>query len=177
MTEQMTTRPAASGRGNAAKWYIAIVVAIIVSAGAGLVAGMHIGKASGGGIGAQGAGSMPGMRGNMGEMRGGFGTVTAVSDSSITIESRMTRLGQGDESSQGATATYKITSDTKVTSNGETATIGDVKTGDTVRVETSDSTTDVASAVELNPQMRGGPAMGTRGGGQSSESNDSSQNG
>lgn len=177
MTEQMTTSPNAKEQGSSAKWYIAIVVAIVVSAGAGLFAGMQIGKA-GNGTAAQGMGSAAGQRGGMGMMRGGFGTVTAVSESSITIESRMMRMRQDDSGSEASTMTYKITSDTKVTNNGETAAIGDIKTGATVRVETSDSNSDTATTIELNPQMRGGPAAGMQGvSGQSSESGESGQNG
>ncbi|QHN42849.1 hypothetical protein GII36_03215 [Candidatus Mycosynbacter amalyticus] len=178
MTEQMTTPPSVARQESSAKWYIAIVVAIVVSAGAGLFAGMQIGKASNG-SGMQGMDSMSGQRGGSGMMRGGFGTVTTVSDSSVTIESRMMRMGQGDSdsNSEGSTTTYKITSDTKVTNNGEAAAISDIKTGDTVRVETSNSSSDTATTIELNPQMRGGPGAGTQGTSQSSESGDSSQNG
>lgn len=174
MTEQMTTQPAVAAQGSSAKWYIAIIVTIVVSAGAGLVAGMQIGKTNS--TDAQAQGAMSGVSGRMSEMRGGFGTVTAVSDSSITIESRMGRMRQGDNT-QGGAITYKITGDTKVTNNGESAAIGDLKTGDTVRVETSDDSSDTATAIELNPQMRGGPGTGAQGANESDEPSGSGQNG
>lgn len=177
MAEQTTTQsPAPAQRDSSAKWYIALVIAVIVSAGAGLVAGMQIGKATNSAGQPQSMGTMPGMRGSMGAMRGGFGTVTAVSDSSITIESRMGRMSRSSDA-QGSTKTYKITTDTKVTNNRQTATIGDVKAGDTVLVRTSDSASDTATAIELNPQLRGGPGMDTSDESQSNTDDATGQNG
>lgn len=94
----------------------------------------------------------PGGSSNMGRgtMRGGFGEVTAVSDSSITIKN----------SFSGESVTYAITSSTKITDNNETAGIADIKTGDTVMVQTVSTDSKEATEIRLNVQMpTGGPGM------------------
>jgi hypothetical protein len=135
------------------------VVFVIASAG-GVLVGMQLGKSkqtsttsltNGTPDGAQGFG----IRGEGGMMgRGAMGTVTKVSDSSITISDD--RLGSDQ--------TFGITSSTKVTSDGASASIADVKTGLRVLVQadsasTTSSDTSAASQIMINPSAptgRGG---------------------
>lgn len=157
------------------KWYIALAIAIVVSAGAGLVAGMQLNKTSGTSA-MSGYGMQAGMQRGFGGARGDFGTVTAVSSSSITIQQPSRPRSQSSSSSQGQTKTYTMTADTKVTNGDSSAAASDIKIGDTVRVETSSSDNTTASTVELNPQIRGGHGtMNTSNSGQADEPSDTSQ--
>ena len=92
-----------------------------------------------------------GMMGGRVGIRGGLGTVTAVSASSISVKNDRTI----------STSTYNINSDTTVTNNGTASTIGAIKVGDTVIVQTSSSDTKKASRIIVNPTMpSGGPESG-----------------
>lgn len=83
----------------------------------------------------------PGM--GAGRMRGGsFGTVTAISESSISIEDQR----------QGTVVTYAITSDTSITDSGTAAAISDITDGDTVMVVPDSDDSSTAAAINL-----GGP--------------------
>lgn len=84
--------------------------------------------------------------GRFGNRGGGFGQVTAVSSSSITITNQRTN----------ASTTYSITSSTTITDNGSTVTTSDIQTGDTVLVRTSGSGSTAATAIEVNPSFGGG---------------------
>jgi hypothetical protein len=75
-----------------------------------------------------------------GRMRGGaFGTVTAISETSITI----------DDQRQGTEATYTITSDTTISDSGTTATISDIAEGDTVMIAPDPSDSGTAATINL----------------------------
>ncbi len=88
--------------------------------------------------------------------RGGvFGTVSAVSDSSITVTNSRTNADQ----------TLSITSATVITNSGATASVSDIQSGDSVVItpDTSDST--VAARIMVNPAFPGGMGGGPAGGG------------
>lgn len=154
--------PASVSATSNQRWYIILIVAVLVSAGAGLVAGLQIGRKGDtpGGMtqGRQGMGQRGG--GQFGMMRGGFGTVTEVTDSSVTISAQLP-MSQ-DQGSQ-ETTTYTVTSSTKVANSGETAAVSDIKVGDRVMIQTDNSDSKTATSIEINPQMRGGPGMSSGG--------------
>jgi hypothetical protein len=85
-------------------------------------------------------------RPNGGQM-GGFGTVAAISSTSITVQNPRS----------GTSKTFTITSSTTVTNNGSTASISDIKTGDMVIVRPASSGSTTASQIIVNPTMNGGP--------------------
>jgi hypothetical protein len=87
--------------------------------------------------------------GGGGRRGGGFGTVTAVSASSITVQSR-----------SGASTTYSIAGSTQVTNNGAAATVNDIQVGDTVAVTPDTTTTTQADRILLNPSFGGGAGGG-----------------
>ena len=164
---QTTTPPPRSG--SFAK-IIAVVVIVLLAAGGGFFAGMQFGGSSSTRSTADAANGPEGMgRGSM-MGRGGFGTVTEVSDSSITIQAGMRRSSQSS-SGESTTKTYKITTSTKITNNGETVAASTLKSGDRVMIQTDENDTSTATAIEVNPQMRG-PGMGSSS--QQSEGSDSS---
>lgn len=82
-----------------------------------------------------------------GRQMGGFGTVTAVNDSSISVQN----------SRSGSITTYSITSSTTVSDNGSTASVSNIQTGDTVIVQTSSSSSTTATQIIVNPSFNGGP--------------------
>jgi hypothetical protein len=79
-------------------------------------------------------------------LSGGFGQVTAVSSSSITITNQRT----------SASTTYTITASTTITDNGQTVTTSDIQTGDTVLIRTSGSGSTTATGITVNPSFGGG---------------------
>jgi hypothetical protein len=122
----------------------------------GLVAGIQIGKGSPSTTanesmmnGGQQMGGGFGMRG------GTRGSVTAVTDTSITVE----------DSRQNTTVTYTITDSTTITDGGETANISDIAVGDSVMIQSDgdtlssdDAATKTATSIARNPTMpSGGP--------------------
>lgn len=127
------------------------VIILLIGAGSGFLAGMAVGRhVSTRGV--MGAPSFNG--GRMYQNQGGFqgnrgvsrtfatttGTVTAVSDSSITVKT-----------ARGTTVTYTITSSTTVDNNGSSASVSDIKVGDTVAVRQTTDTTGDAASIQLNP--------------------------
>lgn len=74
-----------------------------------------------------------------------IGTVSAVSSTSITLQTR-----------QGTSSTYAITSSTTVTNNGQTGSVSDIQTGDTVLLTLDSSDTQDVSSIMLNPSFGGG---------------------
>lgn len=102
-----------------------------------------------GGFGGQG-----GMGGGVGMRNGSFGEVTAVSDSSITITTRE-RFNQNNSSSTSTSKTFTINSSTTVTVDGSNGRVSDIKTGDTVMIETSSSDSSVAASIRVG--MGGAP--------------------
>lgn len=89
-----------------------------------------------------------GFGGRSGFRRGVFGTVTAVSNTSITVQDQRT----------GTTATYVITSTTAIVDNGSTVTASDIQNGDTVMVRVSTANTSQAATIEVNPSFGGVPS-------------------
>jgi hypothetical protein len=83
-----------------------------------------------------------------------FGTVSAVSSTSITIQTR-----------SGTTSTYTITSSTTVTNAGQSASVSDIQSGDTVIMTLDSSNTQDVSSIMLNPSFGGGFGGGSGGGG------------
>lgn len=127
---------------------IMIVVAVVLC-GVSFAAGMsyqksHTKTPTAFGQGANGSGG-PGDFGN--GQRPNIGEVKSVSADSITVSN--TRSGSDQ--------TYKITSSTTVTNDGQTASISDIKTGDTVVVQTDSSDTSTATRIMLNPSFQGPP--------------------
>lgn len=95
----------------------------------------------------------------MGMRNGSFGTVTAVSDSSITIT--VMRGGpdsSSSSSSSSTTKTYTINSSTKITVDGSTGSVGDIATGDTVMIEADSDDSSIAASIRVG--MGGMPGQG-----------------
>jgi hypothetical protein len=74
-----------------------------------------------------------------------FGTVSAISSSSITVQNQRT----------SSSDTYNITSSTQITDNGQTVTYTDIQTGDTVVITKASSSSSDASAIDVNPSFGG----------------------
>jgi hypothetical protein len=77
---------------------------------------------------------------------GGFGTVTAISSSSITIQNSRT----------GDSTTYSISSSTTITDNGQTVTTSAIQMGDTVVITVASTGSTTATAIIVNPSFGGG---------------------
>jgi hypothetical protein len=88
-----------------------------------------------------------------GHRSGGFGQVTAVSPTSITITNERS----------GASSTYAITASTTITDSGQTVTTSSIQTGDTVIIMTSSSSTSTATSILVNPSFGGGFGGGASG--------------
>lgn len=88
--------------------------------------------------------------GMMEERRAGdFGKVTAIDNASITISNQRT----------GIDKTYSITSSTSFLNAGQPGSLSDIKTGDTVIVETTSNSSSTANRIISNPDFgSGGPA-------------------
>jgi hypothetical protein len=74
-----------------------------------------------------------------------FGSVTAVSSSSISVQ------GQGSST----TTTFSITSSTNITDNGSAVAASDIKVGDTVIIRASTTSTSQAGTIQVNPNFGG----------------------
>ncbi len=96
---------------------------------------------------------------------GGFGTVSAVTSSSITIDNPRT----------GTSKTYSITSSTKITSAGQSASISSIAKGDRVIVMPSTNNSSIAATIIVNPSFGGGfgGAAPTQSGGSSTSTGSS----
>jgi hypothetical protein len=81
---------------------------------------------------------------------GGFGTVTAVSSSSIAIQNPRS----------GTSNTYTIDGSTVIEDSGSTGSLSDIATGDTVMIRTSSSTSTTAAQIDVNPSFGGGQGGG-----------------
>ena len=77
-----------------------------------------------------------------------FGSVTAVSASSITV----------DDSQSSSSTTFSITSSTSISDNGQTVTASDISVGETVVVIASSSASTQASRILVNPSTSGAPS-------------------
>jgi hypothetical protein len=135
---------------------IGIVVAVVLII-AGFFAGDSYGKnhapktvaTTTSATGTTGTSGFGGRTGGTGGFRGGaFGTVTAVSSSSITINNTRT----------GAATTYSITTSTTVTDSGSASTVSAIQVGDTVIVRPTATGSTVAATIMDNPSFGGGQA-------------------
>lgn len=84
---------------------------------------------------------------------GGFGQVTAVSSSSITVTNPRSGTGM----------TYTITGSTTISDNGQAVTVSDIQTGETVLITTSGSGSTTATSIMVNPSFGGQGSSGTSG--------------
>jgi len=130
------------------QFLIVVLVSAVIFGGLGYWAGKAahnnaaVGPSSGTNqFGAGGPGGQGGFR-----RSGGIGSVTAVSDTSITINNTRTN----------AATTYTVDSSTSITNNGAAATIADIKVGDNVLVSTASSTSLAATRILINPSFGGG---------------------
>ena len=99
-----------------------------------------------------------------------IGTVTAVSSTSISVQTR-----------SGSTSTYTLTSGTTVTDSGQSSSVSDIQTGDTVFLTLDSSNTKDVTSIMLNPSFGGGfggsgGANGQTNSGSNTDSNTGSDN-
>jgi hypothetical protein len=87
---------------------------------------------------------------------GGFGQVTAIDSSSISIQNPRS----------GTTKTYTIDSSTKITDNGQSVSTTDIQVGSVAFVSVSSAGSTNATSINVNPSAGGGPS-GNSGGAQS----------
>jgi hypothetical protein len=99
--------------------------------------------------------------GNRGD--GVFGTVTAISSSSITI----------DETRSNSSTKLSITSSTTLTDDGSSVGVSAIQTGDTVFVTKTTSTSTTASSIMVNPSFGSGHQSQSTGSSTNSGSADS----
>lgn len=139
---------------------IGIAAAIAVATGVlGFVGGVQYQKgtysssvASQNGFGGNG---QQGIGGRMGTRNGTFGEITAITETSITVDT--TEGGPNSSSSDTTSKTYTINSATTITVDGSTASVSDLKTGDTVMIEPDSSDSSIAASIrEGIGGMRGG---------------------
>jgi hypothetical protein len=91
------------------------------------------------------SGTTTGTGGFSGQRRGGFGTVSAITTSSISLTNART----------STSTTYSITSATTVTDAGSASTVSAIQTGDRVMVTTASTSSTVATQISINPTMGG----------------------
>jgi hypothetical protein len=135
---------------------VVVALMVVAIAGVGFGAGAafqdhHDNKTSnrmmrGGAFGQAGGMGGPGRFGGR-QQNGALGSVTAISDTSITITTR-----------RDTSKTYKIDSSTKITSDGATVAVNTIKSGDNVLIQTSSSSSDTATSIVVNPNF--GPPSG-----------------
>lgn len=129
---------------------IAILVAAILLAGLSFYGGVQYqkGRHTATTTTTTGAAGSPSTQGGS-RFRGGqrptFGSVTAISSTSITVDSQ-----------SGTSTTFSITSSTTITDSGQTTTTSDISTGDTVAVVASTSDSTQAARILVNPSFGGG---------------------
>jgi hypothetical protein len=84
---------------------------------------------------------------------GSFGTVTAISSTSISVQ----------DTRSGSTKSYVITSSTIITDNSSTVTYSDIQDGDTVIVTATSTSPTTATRINVNPSYGGNtPATGSQ---------------
>lgn len=133
------TQPAVPHTSSAAGKVILLVIVAIIIAGASFYAGVAYEKGH--------VGTTPGRFGaGGGQGMGAFGTVSAISGSSITVNNSRT----------GSASTFTITSATTVTDNGSSSSVSAIQDGDTVIVRTSGPGSTTASQIMVNPAFGGG---------------------
>jgi len=139
---------------RAGKLAATIAIALLIALG-GFYSGVHYQKGRQKNTAATSNQSATGSGFGGGNFGGGFrrqgnanrliGTVSAISSTSITVQSRT-----------GTSKTLAITSSTTITNNGATASASDIQTGDTVFVTIDSSKTANAASIALNPSFGGG---------------------
>lgn len=138
------------GAGKAFGKPLAMAVGALVIAAAAFFGGIAYQKHHGG-ANASGHGPLAGIQsggfggGRFARRSGGFGTVTAASSSSITVQNQRS----------GASTTYTINSSTQVSDNGASASVTAIQNGDTVLVQTSGMGSATATRIEINPSLGG----------------------
>lgn len=131
---------------------VVAVIVVVVLCGLSFLAGSAYGKhhaksaspstaAFGGGFGGGGGGY-----GGAARNGGGFGQVTAVSSTSITVQNPRS----------GTSTTYTITSSTTITDNGQTVSASSIQTGATVIIRVASSGSKTATSILVNPSYGGG---------------------
>ena len=131
-----------------------VVVCVLLLAGGSFVAGMQYQKSKRPAAATMRTassqrkyGSPDSGQGGLGGFRRGdraFGTVSSVSSSSITIQTR-----------RGGTSTYTITGSTTVTNDGQSASVSDIQNGDIAILTLDSSNTQDVSSILLNPGFGG----------------------
>ena len=132
---------------------IVIVVAVLILSGLSFFGGIKYQKAHQSNAMANtasqgspfGRGGSGGPGGGFSGQRPTFGTVSAVSSSSITV----------NDQTSGSDATFSITSGTTITDNSKTVTTSDISVGATVAVIAESSSSSQASRILVNPSAGG----------------------
>jgi hypothetical protein len=134
---------------------VGLVVAVIILCALSFAGGRQYQKHHGGTTTAAGATGRGFASGSFGGARrsGGIGSVTAITSTSLTV----------NDQRSGTAKTYSISSSTQITDNGSTVDYTDIKTGDTVLVTTSSSTSTAATRILVNPSFGGGAGNGAGG--------------
>jgi hypothetical protein len=140
-------KPAVHKKKNPIKGVIAAGVVVVVAA-LGFFGGVQYQKgknntatATNGQMQTFGGGGNFGGQGGM--RMGQFGTVTTVSSTSISINSKRT----------GSVVTFAIDSSTTITKDSATVTTADIAVGDTVLVEAGGTDSTTATSITVNPSM------------------------
>jgi hypothetical protein len=135
--------------------YIIFAILVLVVGGLSFFGGVAYQKAQKTTTSDLSANGTPGGAGGFGSPfgNGGIGTVTAISDTSISIAPR-TR-GSSDTSTSSTPKTYTITTSTTFTNNGSTASESDIAVGDSVLIQTGTSDTTTATSILINPSFGG----------------------
>lgn len=151
--EEVSTKPAKQKKSSEGIKIALTALVVVILCGVSFMGGMAFQKKQNSDTStpsfAQGQGGFS-QNGSGGRISGGFGTVTAISSSSITVKN----------SHSGSSKTYTITSNTTVKNGTTTASVSDIKVDDSVLVRTSSSDTKTASSITINPEMpimNGGP--------------------
>lgn len=119
---------------------LAVILLLVLAFWGGTVYGKHHAKTTSASNFTTGSSGFGGFRGG-----GGFGTVSAISSGSITVNNTRT----------GESKTYAITSSTKITDNGQTVSASSIADGDTVVVIPSSSDSSDAASIIVNPSFGG----------------------
>lgn len=147
---------------------ISIATALVVGVG-GFAAGMQFQKGTSASSLSQQGG--PGGMNGFGPMNqnGVFGTITALSDSSITITTsnmggpNTSTNSTSNTSTTGTTKTYTINSTTTISVDGSTAKVSDLQTGDTVMIQTDSTNSAVAASIRSGAGGMMGPGGNNNG--------------
>jgi len=135
---------------------VGMVVVVIVLCGLSFLGGTVYGKHHAGanrpstGAFGRGGGYIGGFRNG-----GGFGQVTAISSTSITVQNPRS----------GTSKTFAITGSTTITDNGQPVTTSDIQSGEIVIVQVAGAGSTTATSILVNPGSGGGTTSGGGAGG------------